>query len=207
MGMKIFRIILLSFLVVLPTIASSDTNGSVSDNSWYVVAPNQTTSNLSSFTSGRIVDRVQRGKTAFFLFTIINTSEEATIQQSADVPTKVACTIGGDETNGCASAPLFIASQSATICVNSDLASNNNPSAAEITVYTCMDSTCNRNQAVDVRGSPILATTDNYGCFEANGTGGSIDVVSSGGSWIYVVLSSAMDGSDGQTALVSVTGK
>ena len=105
------------------------------------------------------------------------------------------------EDNTCASAPLFISSESAMICTDGDIGLAAADNSNNIKVRVCMDSTCTAAKSVVWLSELVEASTN------ACGEGGHLsgyDSVNLGGQWIYVELTGAPD--NGDEVLVWVVG-
>ena len=189
--------------------AKADPNDAVALNVWYQQYPNIDQTGIRNLTKPRPVSRVGRGQHVYWSVALHGSPpREHTLQNLGGTAVQVPCVID-DPDAGCASAPLFIASRNATVIIDSDLATLN-PSGAIITVYTCMTSKCIRTQAVDVKGSALLAPTDANILSTVNGSGPTIgrDILVAGGSWVYFDLTGAgLTGGITQTVSVHVVGK
>lgn len=108
----------------------------------------------------------------------------------------------------CASAPLFIAAETALICVDSNIESETADELNAIRVSICADSTCTDVTSV-VHGAFLTEAQ-----FSACGQGGSANHGSQlrnshgiGGEWIYVELITVSGPASGTKTLVWITGK
>jgi hypothetical protein len=89
------------------------------------------------------------------------------------------------EDDTCTSAPLFISSASALICVDGDIVSGTAVAGNTIKVRMCLDSTCTAAKSVQWGG--LLAEGTATACGEG-GQNSGYDQPNIGGQWIYVEL-------------------
>jgi hypothetical protein len=155
----------------------------------------------------RTSTRVDRGQTVYFVVQnvggIMSTVRDAVVE--SDPPLMIACVVG-DPATGCASAPLFIASAGARVCIDSSDASIA-AGGAVAGAYTCTDAACLRLKAI-TSVPPLLESADVGRCVEANGTGteGNVNpLIPSGRSTVYYDLSTGPTAL-GATTVISVTG-
>ena len=170
-------------------VAYADQDGSVALNKWVRGVPANDGTNAADLTA--TTERVQRNQTVYFL--VANVSGTTETIQSGNLET---C----DETSattGCASAPLFIASSTAMICLDVDLGAAAG-SGVVFTPYICNDKDCLRTESVACTAMPSAD-----GCREFC-SADTYDSFNPGGSWVYVDAST--DPGSGQSALVWITG-
>lgn len=171
-------------------------------NKWMTVIPDSNqmidTDTLDAVTArfapvrggGQSIKRNQRFYMAFF-----DDGDETHVNQDG---TAKACV----HTGTCVSAPLFIASENALICVDGDIGDASAIVGNTIRVSLCADSTCEAVKSVVHEG--LLAEAPTTAC----GVGGQklgITQPNIGGQWIYVELTA--NPGNGDEVLVWVTGQ
>tara|TARA_Y100000996_G_scaffold411255_1_gene395061 strand:- start:684 stop:1268 length:585 start_codon:yes stop_codon:yes gene_type:complete len=173
-------------------IALADANGSVAANKWLRKAPTDGCDDACAATLSASTDRIKRNQTLYF--TVIDDGgQDHTIQAGS----KEDCTVGHAST-GCSSSPLFVASDSLTICMDGDL-EDGTAGSGVVTMYICSTSACTR--ATSVTGYGALGAADE--CTEfGNGTD-QYNSFSIGNSWVYVDVSTTP--ASGETLLVWIT--
>jgi len=188
-------------ILLVPSMAKADANGAVALNVWLRGSPTDNIVNGADLTA--TATKVRRHQTLYFVVhrgspaagdTIggVDMATNTLYTLQSGVP--VVCTPDHAST-GCDSAPLFISSEGALVCADSetgDLAT----SGTEIDLYICADSTCERTRSFMSSAVLISNATDNCVAVTA----------APGGSWIYIDLKTT-SGSDGDTALVWITGQ
>jgi hypothetical protein len=192
--------LLTAAMMMLSGVAYADVNGAVAANKWVRDVP---TDNLANANPGplRTATKLNRNQTLYFGFEIVGGTGHKTLVNGV----RGDCTIG-DGSIGCASAPLFIASTSAVVCVDWDIAtvgdiarnvSSPNVEDAEISTFVCSDETCSRaTSAGTVGGGQNLAADTSAGgqCSEFMNDD-QYDGVNIGGNWVYLVLNQPTDAS------------
>jgi hypothetical protein len=184
-------------IILVPSMAKADVNGAVALNKWFRTAP--VDADPPTSLSDRTVTSVKRNQTVYFLlYENDDTTEDAQTNQGG---TLAPCTFNSP-TIGCSSAPLFIASENALVCVDSDT-SVTTESDGVVDLYVCSDSSCSRTSSA----GPILLleATKTSACLNSN-LGTALNGISLGGSWIYVDVSINPD-TAGENILVWVTGR
>ena len=185
-------------VLLVPSMAKADANGAVALNKWFRIAPATAMTNVALMT--RTSTRVDRGQTVYFVVQNVGTAMY-TVQDAVMTPCDP-----GDPITGCASAPLFIASAGARVCIDSSDASIA-AGGAVAGAYTCTDAACLRLKAI-TSVPPLLESADVGRCVEANGTGteGNVNpLIPSGRSTVYYDLSTGPTAL-GATTVISVTG-
>lgn len=182
---------LILFIVVGLVFASSafgDVNGPVYENLWMIKSPGTPhVADLSNL--NQTTDRVRRNQTVYFVFDKkVGGGGSWYVVRDGNLDT--AC-VFNDSSNGCTTAPLYISSEGATACIDSDdtdTASNN----ATIQSYTCMvgESGCLNTNAVWNRDINFIEPGSAGKCAEVNGTGINIKRRPAGGTWVYFDLTS-----------------
>jgi len=187
--------LLTAAMMMLSGVAYADANGSVAANKWLRIPPTDDGANVLDLSTTS--DRLQRNQTLYFTVVDQTVGGDKTVQQT-DPVTLVDCTVGHAST-GCASAPLFIASSTAMICVDEDMAGAT-AGGSVVTMYVCEDSSCTRATSV-----PGVTTISSDRCQEfMGGDATGYDSFNVGGSWVYVDVSTGPG--DGETLLIWVTG-
>jgi hypothetical protein len=168
---------------------------SVAANKWLIKAPTDNLGNVADLTV--TTNRVKRHQTVYWAVHEPDNGDNTTgtvVVEGA----QVACDT--DVTEGCASAPLFIASQDALICADGDMGSSAT-SGTLIKLYICPSSDlCTHNAAYRAN----LINNEFGACYRAAALGDSPTPL--GGAWIYVDVTT-MPTATGDTALVWVTGQ
>jgi len=103
----------------------------------------------------------------------------------------------------CVSAPLFISSSTALICIDGDIGAAAADNVPDVRVKLCTDSTCKSTQVIRVGGALLETTTTN--CGELGTLSNSYDGLDSGGQWLVVELISSP--TSGGEVLVWVVGQ
>jgi hypothetical protein len=116
-----------------------------------------------------------------------------------------ACTRGAILTSSCASAPLFIATTTAVICIDSDM----NDSASQdqdLVVRVCADKDCTLAKSVTV-GDPISDANEQTVCGEGGAASTGYDLINIGGQTIFVTWVSGTEvGANGETSTAWIVG-
>tara|TARA_R110000824_G_scaffold349648_1_gene536521 strand:+ start:97 stop:705 length:609 start_codon:yes stop_codon:yes gene_type:complete len=186
-------------ILLIPSMATA--GNAVATNKWMTEVPNGTemiaaddTAITASFApvrgDGQSIKRNQKFYIAFY-----DDDNDVHVNQGGVVAT---CT----ENSTCASAPLFIASDTALICTDGDIGNATADDTNTIRVSICADSTCTAAKSV-VHGA-LLAEAPTTAC----GVGGGMVGIAQpniGGQWIYVELVGAPD--IGDEVLVWVAGR
>ena len=178
-------------VILVPSVAWAAAGDSVSVNTWFRTPPTDNLGNVLDLITSRSTSRVDRNQTVYW--PLFRDGSDLKVVQDGSA---VICVVD----NTCASAPLFIASQTARICIDSEMG-DSAASAAVVDVYTCADSTCAK--ATSIAGTQLAAGVTGI-CAEVGNTD-SYDGANAGGSWIYVNVSTT-SGTTGDTVLVWVTG-
>ena len=108
----------------------------------------------------------------------------------------------------CASAPLFIAGDSALLCVDGNIESVTADALNTIRVHICADSTC--TDAKSIYHGGYLKEDAWNACGQGGSVGNAAQFRNShsiGGEWIYVELITASGPASGTKTLVWITGK
>jgi len=185
-------------VLLVPSMAKADANGAVALNKWFKIAPDTAMANFDSL--NRTSTRVGRGQTVYFVVQNVGNAMY-TVQDAV----MTLCAVS-DPITGCASAPLFIASAGARVCIDSSDASIA-AGGAVAGAYTCTDAACLRLKAIE-SVPPLLESTDTGRCVEANGTGteGNVNpLIPSGRSTVYYNLTVGPT-TPNATTVISVTG-
>ena len=184
-------------IILVPSMAKADANGAVALNKWFRTAP--VDADPPTSLSDRTVTSVKRNQTVYFLlYEDDGTGTTAKTNQDGEL---TPCTFT-DPSTGCSSAPLFIASEDALVCVDSDTSATT-ASAGVVDLYVCSDSSCLRTSSAGP--IPLLLVGDTGACLNSN-LGTDFDGISLGGSWIYVDVSTNPD-TAGENILVWVSGR
>lgn len=99
----------------------------------------------------------------------------------------------------CTSAPIFIATTTAMMCLDTDVESGTEDAGTEVTMYICADSTC--TVATSIPAAAVVSA-DSCREFHANDQYNQLNV---GGSWVYVDFTGAPG--NNKTALVWIVGQ
>jgi len=181
-------------------VAVADQDGSVALNKWLRKAPTDNGTNVTELTATS--NRIQRNQTLYFV--VVDEDLPGTAPKTVQGGALVACDVTSP-TTGCASAPLFIASTTAMICLDEDMADDTS-GALSVFTYICEDSSCTRATSIQggigqasLSGGPAAGKCLEFGAYD----GGGYDSFNVGGSWVYVDVSVAPD--DGETALIWIT--
>ena len=185
-------------ILLIPSVAKADQYGAVALNKWLRNVPTDNVANVADLT--RTTNKVTRHQTVYWtLF------KDANGPQTVQDGVLENCTLLS-ATEGCASAPLFIQSEGATLCVDSEMLDNSSSSIVA-NYHICSSSSCLRTVS-----SPAfvgIATSATGFCSELGTSTGAvpyIDAPDMGGSWIYIDVSNPTAMATGDTALFWVTG-
>lgn len=185
-------IMVTALLLVWATAASGNP---MTANKWVRDAPSdKTATNLTDMI--RVTDRVRRNQTVYFMFE--KTSAGFFPLVDGATASGTACTAvlpnGLTATNGCTTAPLFIAAPSALVCASGNMETND---AANLRIesWTCSSAECIGGTTGPDPNSPAawIEIGDTGNCAEVNGTGNgsnNVPVLNAGGKWIYLRLTS-----------------
>jgi len=204
-------------IVILPNVAIAAAGDAVAANKWMYSIPDSTEMedatadqpSAANVVKARIVpirggtQSIKRHQKFYMSFhaKAADAADKYRVNQSG---TSVICTVGTD----CVSAPLFIASTSALICMDEDIGGTGMTGDQEIYVRFCADSTC--AAAATVRPAPPLnqvAATLGDQCGEIGGGSEGFDQLNTGGQWISVELFSASDNAANEDVVVWVVGQ
>ncbi len=185
-------------ILVAPGVSFSD--DSVAANKWLRKAPADNVANVADLTG--TTTKVSRGQTVHFVVYENDHTSGDTGQVVVD-GALAACDI--TDAGGCASAPLFIQSPAAHVCVVSETG-DGSASAAIVELHLCPT----EDLCTDVRSlqTNLLQSSETTMCAEASfsGQAHNYDVTNIGGSWIYVDFTDLGSGT-GDTTHVWVTGQ
>lgn len=157
------------------------------DHGWFRNVP---AVGLTDADEARTINRLRRNQTIYWAVHYTGTVKQV-IDTSASPPDLITCIT-------CTSAPLFIASTTATICLDTNIGSIT-PSTTDIKMYACSDSTCAAATSIPLAGD--IATEE---CVEFGNGNDQYNSVNLGNRWVYIEAQEAM--TSGDTALVWITG-
>jgi hypothetical protein len=188
-------IMVTAVLLVWATEASGDPTAA---NKWVRDAPSDiNATNLTDMI--RVTDRVRRNQTVYFMFekTAAGFFPLVDGATASGTPCTAVSPIVATPTNGCTTAPLFIAAPSALVCTSGNMATSGIPANLQIESVICNvespGAQCARNTS-SVPGPAWIVPTDTENCAEVNGTGNdpvdNLSVINAGGNWIYLRLTS-----------------
>jgi len=187
-------------IILVPSMAKA--GNAVAANKWMTVIPDSDEMIAADGTditarfapvrgSGQSIKRNQRFYMAFFKDgSAIHVNQGGVVAE---------CSVA---TGDCTSAPLFIASETALICVDGDIGNASVIGGNTIRVSICADSTCAAVKSV-VHGA-LLVEAINTACGVGGGAAGAAQP-NIGGQWIYVELIDIPAG--GEEVLVWIVGQ
>ena len=177
-------------VILAPSMAKADDANS--NHGWMRGVPNDNLDNVVTVGS-RTTNRVKRNQTVYWA--IWHDSNPKVIDTSTTTPSLTTCTVPGT----CVSAPLFIASTTAILCADSELAGvTDGDTVAKMRI--CSDSTCTDETSVEGQAAD---PGPNGACYEWS-TSDAYDGFNVGGMWVYLDVTTAP--AAGATTLFWVTG-
>jgi len=175
-------------IILVPSMAKA--GDAVAANKWLKKMPTDNGANVLELTATS--SRIQRNQTLYFI--VADVSGDKTVQQ-LDPTALASCTTP----DTCASAPLFVAAKSLTVCSVGDM-EDATAGAGVVDMYICADSSC--AIATSAKGGE-LGAADECSKFFLTGDTAATDGPDVGGSWVYVNVRVGPAG--GETLLIWVT--